>query len=94
MTVSPTASAAQNAAPVWFPSIVWNSERYIISRAAYVENSVEPMCRALLCGASQSGELSSPLSVPFSRRRDCHSAAPPSPFSRCFNMDGEGMSVK
>ena len=29
-----------------------------------------------------------------SRRRDCHSAAPPSPSSRCFNMDGEGMSVK
>ena len=29
-----------------------------------------------------------------SRRRDCHSAARPSPFSWCFNMDGEGMSVK
>ena len=29
-----------------------------------------------------------------SRRRDCHPAAPPSPFSRCFNMDEEGMSVK
>ena len=30
-----------------------------------------------------------------SRRRDCHSAAPPrSPFSRCFNTDGEGMSAK
>ena len=30
-----------------------------------------------------------------SRRRDCHySAAPPSPFSRCFNVDGEGVSVK
>ena len=26
-----------------------------------------------------------------SRRRDCHSTAPPSPFSRCFNTDGEGM---
>ena len=26
------------------------------------------------------------------RRRDCHSAAPPSTFSRCFNRDGEGMS--
>ena len=24
------------------------------------------------------------------RRRDGHSAAPPSPFSRCFNSDGEG----
>ena len=24
-----------------------------------------------------------------SRRRDCHSAAPISPFSRCFNRDGE-----
>ena len=29
-----------------------------------------------------------------SRRRDCHSAASPSPFSRSFNMDGEGMSVQ
>ena len=26
--------------------------------------------------------------------RDCHSAAPTSPFSRCNNMDGEGGSVK
>ena len=29
-----------------------------------------------------------------SRRRDCHSAAPPSPFSRCFNSDGERASAK
>ena len=29
-----------------------------------------------------------------SRRRDCHSAAPPSTFGRCFNVDGEGMTVK
>ena len=29
-----------------------------------------------------------------SRRRDCHSAAPPSPFSRRFNSDGEGLSSK
>ena len=29
-----------------------------------------------------------------SRRRDCHSAAPPSPFSRRFNMDVEGVSAK
>ena len=29
-----------------------------------------------------------------SRRRGCYSAAPPSSFSRCFNMDaGDGMSV-
>ena len=28
-----------------------------------------------------------------SRRRDCHSAAPPSTDSRCFNTDGEGMSA-
>ena len=27
-------------------------------------------------------------------RDHCHSAAPPSPFSRCFNTDGEGMPVK
>ena len=26
-----------------------------------------------------------------SRRRDCHSAAPPSPFSRRFNRDDEGV---
>ena len=30
----------------------------------------------------------------FSRRRDCHSAAPPSTFSRCFNMDKQGGSSK
>ena len=29
-----------------------------------------------------------------SRRRDCHSAAPPSPFRRCLNMDGERASGK
>ena len=29
-----------------------------------------------------------------SRRRDTHSAAPPSPFRRCLNMDGEGMPVE
>ena len=28
-----------------------------------------------------------------SRRQDCHSAAPPSPFSRCFNMDEKGVSA-
>ena len=28
------------------------------------------------------------------RRRDCHSAATPSPFSRCFNRDEEGMSAE
>ena len=30
----------------------------------------------------------------FTRGRDCHFAAPPSPFGRFFNSDGEGMSVK
>ena len=29
-----------------------------------------------------------------SRRRDCHSAAPPSPCSWRFNSDGEGMSAE
>ena len=29
-----------------------------------------------------------------SRRRDCHSAAPPSPFSRRFNSDDEGVPAK
>ena len=29
-----------------------------------------------------------------SHRRDFHSAAPPSPFSRCFNSDGESTSAK
>ena len=29
-----------------------------------------------------------------SRRRDCHSAAPPSSFSRCFNRDRERASAK
>ena len=31
---------------------------------------------------------------PSSRRRDCHSAASPSPSSSCFNRDGEGASAK
>ena len=29
-----------------------------------------------------------------SRRRDCHSAAAPSAFSRCINSDGEGASAQ
>ena len=29
-----------------------------------------------------------------SRRRDCHPAAPPSPFSRRFNRDGEGTAAE
>ena len=29
-----------------------------------------------------------------SRRRDCHSTAPASRFSRCVNRDGEGVSAK
>ena len=32
--------------------------------------------------------------APSRRREFCYSAAPPSPFSKCFNMDGEGVSVK
>ena len=32
--------------------------------------------------------------APPSHRRDCHSAAPPSAFSRCFNSDGEGASAQ
>ena len=36
-----------------------------------------------------------PVQLEGSRRREfCHSAAPPSTFSRCINSDGEGMSVK
>ena len=35
-----------------------------------------------------------PACCAFSRRRDCHSAAPPSIFSRCFNSDGERASPK
>ena len=34
------------------------------------------------------------ISGDVSRRRDCHSAAPHSPSSRCFNMDGAGMPAK
>ena len=33
-------------------------------------------------------------SQPPSHRRDCHSAALPSPFCRCFNSDGERASAK
>ena len=32
--------------------------------------------------------------LPGSRRRDCHSAAPPSTFSRCFNRDVDRASAK
>ena len=32
--------------------------------------------------------------VTVSRRRDCHSAAPPSPFGRRANRDGEGVPSK
>ena len=31
---------------------------------------------------------------PGRRREFCHSAAPSSPFSRCFNRDGEKVSAK
>ena len=34
------------------------------------------------------------FSVTPSRPRDCHSAAPPSTFSRCFNGDGERASAE
>ena len=33
-------------------------------------------------------------SPPSRRREFCHSAAPPTPFSRSFDMDGKGVSVK
>ena len=39
-------------------------------------------------GCSSSGE------VAFSHRQNCRFAAPPSPFSRCSNMDGKGVSAK
>ena len=46
-------------------------------------------------GASVPAPSSQSQSTMFpSRRRDCYSAAPPSPCSRCFNMGEEGMSVK
>ena len=32
--------------------------------------------------------------IKVSRRRDCHSAASPSTFSRCFNRDEKGVSSK
>ena len=32
-------------------------------------------------------------SAKWQNSRDCHSAAPPSPFSRCINSDGEGTSA-
>ena len=44
--------------------------------------------------ASRCSRLPSRSSGVASRRRDCHSAAPPSPLSRRFNMDGEWMIVK
>ena len=41
------------------------------------------------CAAATVHVVCSALLV-LSRRRDCHSAAPPSPFIRCFNTDEEG----
>ena len=41
------------------------------------------------------GVCTRPRGMEISRRRDCHSAAaPPSPFSKCFNIDGKGVSAK
>ena len=57
------------------------------------------------CSAGNTAQLVCPtptrpqvpvLAVPSltSRRRDCHSAAPPFPFSGFFNRDGESASAK
>ena len=40
------------------------------------------------------GVFSSSTRTPPSRRRDCHSAAPPSPFSRRINRDEEEVSTR
>ena len=40
------------------------------------------------------GDAADVLPGSTSRRRDCHSAAPPSPFSRCIIRDDEGEPVK
>ena len=47
---------------------------------------------AVTCGTRSIWKVRSPGFGPStspSRRRDCHSAAPPSTFSRCLNRDGE-----
>ena len=45
-------------------------------------------------GQSPSGPASGSGTGPASRRRDYHSAAPPSPSTRRFNRDDEGVPVK
>ena len=54
--------------------------------------SAPPALRRLL-SSGQRAQRGVRLDVP-SRRRDCHSAAPPSTFSRRFNSDGERASAK
>ena len=43
---------------------------------------------------SSSAEQSETMKPRGRRREFCHSAAPPSPSSRCFDMDGEGVSAE
>ena len=43
---------------------------------------------------SPTARINASLTGACSRRRDCHSAAPPSTFSRRTNRDGEGVSAK
>ena len=55
-------------------------------------NSSADVCRS--GGATTSAACSPAVWSVYSRRRDCHSAAPPSPLGRWFNRDGEGGSAK
>ena len=89
MTVSPTARpnltkllvayGRQNCPGFAFTSIQVNKN---YRSALHVDRNNLGKSMIVGLGDYSKGELS--------RRRDCHSAASPSPVSRCFNREGEG----
>ena len=53
------------------------------------------MAGRILITAQRTGTEETAVHLKVSRRRDCFvAAASSSPFSRCFNRDGEGVSAK
>ena len=74
--------------------------RCVQQRSTHHCNRASARCPAAFSGAARWHQTRSHRQrqrqrCPPSRRRYCHSAAPPpSTFSRRFNMDGEGVSVK
>ena len=85
MTVSPTARLARQQQDNWAADRADLDRKvaHAIAAAAASRREVELLRVQLL---TRTGAAS--------RWRDCHSAAPPSTFSRCFNSDGERASAK